>query len=495
MNGSPVRTRQITTRAGLRARDDKSPTVEDVVAVARDGAGVRLSADGRDANARARRLKRQLIGEGKPLYGCTTEVGARSDMPAVPSREAELELLRGHACGTGDLLAPEQVRAALVVRLNQLAAGGAGVSLELLDGLTYTLNAGAVPVVHEIGSLGTADLTAMAEIGLALAGEGSWHLGSGDPPAPIHFHPGDAIGLLSSNACTIGQAALACHDVEVALRSAESVAALSFVALAADRAVLDPRTHQARPHPGQAASANRLRRLIGSPKGSSRLQDAFCCRSLPQVHGAAGEAAGELRRVLDVELNAASENPLLLSDTGEVWCTGNFDTTRLALVVDQTNAGLAQAGTLAATRASRLLDGTVTGLPDFLTGPDRSRVGMMVIEYPIHDALAQLRACGNRTTAASIVICAGVENHAGFAPVGIRQLRGAPHQYVTIVACELVVAVRAFRMASRSMPTAAGQAVLDRAASVLAADLTDRPLTGDIATAADLIRAGLGADI
>lgn len=471
--------------------DGTGLTAATVAEIARGRVSVRLGDDAAAANQAAWHLKQRLAGRGRPLYGCTTEVGARSAQPAAATSDAELALLRGHACGAGRLLPADQVRAALAVRVNQLARGGAGVSPPLLDTLVQTLNLEAIPQVHELGSLGTADLTALAEIGLAVAGEGRWCPSHRHVPPPVQLGSGDAIGLLSSNACTLGQAALACHDTRWLLRSAEAAAALSFLASRADPAALDDRVQQARPHPGQLAAAAHLRRLVGPAGGSGRLQDALCCRCLPQVQGAARDAAADLDRVLDIELNAAAENPLIVAEVGEARCNGNFHTARLAQVTDQLRAALTHAASLAAARLSALLDPTVTGLPGFLVGPDDARTGAMVLEYPAHDALAELRACATPVTTTSTIICGGVENHASFTALAARQLDRALNHYATVVGCELVVAIRALRMAGRTLPTAAGQAVFDRAAAVLPYDLADRPMSDDIAAAAELLRTGL----
>src|SRR4051812_42972943 len=229
----------------------------------------------RERNAAAERLLRELIDRGDLMYGVTTGVGALRSSPSAREKAGDFQwrLVRSHAGGGGAPLSVEVVRAAMAVRANQIGAGGAGVGDELLDGLLAVLRAGVTPLVRELGSLGTGDLTALAEIGLALGGEGECWVGDEVVPSrdalawaglePVRFGPRDGIGFMSSNAVSIGQASLVFHDARTLLDSALAVAALSYEAAEADAGVLDQRVHAARPHPGQVEVARRLRALLG----------------------------------------------------------------------------------------------------------------------------------------------------------------------------------------------------------------------------------------
>src|SRR4051812_49623424 len=325
-------------------------TPERVVEVARGRAEARITDAARARNVAAERLVRDLIERGDLLYGVTTGVGVLRSRPgALENRDDyQWRLIGSHAGGGGAPLTVEVVRAAMAVRVNQIGAGGAGVGDRLVDGLLDALLAGVTPFARELGSLGTGDLTVLAEIGLALGGEGDCWVGDAVVPAlealeahgldPVSFGPRDGIGFMSSNAVSIGQAALVFHDATQLLESALGVAALSYEATAADLAVLDPRVHEARPHHGQVEVARRLREMLGTePRerpARRPVHDAFVFRCVPQVEGTLHEALDRLAGVLEIELNVAGENALMLPRDGVALPNGNFHAGVLTLALD-----------------------------------------------------------------------------------------------------------------------------------------------------------------
>lgn len=468
--------------------DGDSLTPQQVSDMARRHVRADLADSATERNARALALADELMASGVPIYGRNTGVGALLDRQVVEhdSSSHAHRLLRSHAAGTGDLVSPEIARAALVVRVNQLGAGGAGVDPELLDAMVQALNSGLAPGIHEVGSVGTGDVTAMAEVGLALLGEGRW-LGEGSPPPPPPLNHGDAIALMSSNAATLGEAALACHELEATLRSTEAVAALSFLAVSGNSHCLDERVARARPHPGQIAAAEHLRSLVGDLEGA-RLHDPFCYRCLPQVQGSARDAVEDLKQVLAVELNSASENPLLDPATRQRLPSGNFHAGRLSLALDQTRAAMMQAASQASQRLSTLMDPRFTGLAPFLAGYEQASSGGMILEYTANAALEELRAVAHPVSINITVLSQGLENHASFASLGARQLTRALDHYLTVVGAELIAAVRALRMSERFPSTAAGRRAYDRAAEALPASLEDRELSSDLEAASHLLR-------
>ena len=257
------------------ALDGRTLTPADVVAIARRRAVAELEPAARERNAAAARLVGELIERGELLYGVTTGVGALRSAPSASEDPGDHQwrLLRSHAGGGGAPLTTEVVRAAMAVRANQIGAGGAGIGEGLVDALLGALRADVTPFARELGSLGTGDLTVLAEIGAALGGEGDCWVGDDVVPAgealaaagltPVTYGPRDGLAFMSSNAVSTGQAALVFHDARRLLDSALGVAALSYDATDADLAVLDPRVHAARPHRGQVEVARRLRGLLG----------------------------------------------------------------------------------------------------------------------------------------------------------------------------------------------------------------------------------------
>jgi histidine ammonia-lyase len=484
--------------------DGRTLTPAEVVAVARGRAEARLAAAARERNAAAERLVRRLLERGELLYGTSTGVGALRETPSPleDPGDHQWRLLRSHAGGGGAPLSVEVVRAAMAVRANQLGAGGAGVGDALLDGLMDALRAGVTPFARELGSLGTGDLTVLAEIGTALGGEGECWVGDEILPAaealaaaglePVTYGPRDGIGFLSSNAVSIGQAALVFHDATRLLESALGVAALSYEATGADLAVLDPRVHAARPHAGQVEVARRLRELLGDYEPRERqpghaVHDAFVFRCVPQVEGTLLDALQRLHRVLEIELNVAGENALMLPRDGVALPNGNFHAGVLTLALDSLRGAMAQSGSLVAARVSALLDPEVSGLTPQLAqdpGPDS---GAMILEYTAHAAAAEVRSLAATAASQTTSVQSGIESHANFAGHSARRTSDALGRMAVAVSAELVLAVRALRLAGRRPAAPGTRGLFDAASAVLDPDMADRPLSGDLEAARRLL--------
>ncbi|NUW42202.1 aromatic amino acid ammonia-lyase [Nonomuraea rhodomycinica] len=412
---------------------------------------------------------RELTG---PVYGRATGVGANKD---VAVEHGGHDLLRSHACGAGPLVAPERARAMLAVRLNQLLAGGSGVDPAVLPVLAHAVNAGFTPPVRTYGAIGTGDLTALATTALCLLGELPWRgpeqgTEQGEAAAseeagaaPVFaLAPEDALPFISSGAATLADAALACHRLRELLDAAVGVAALSFAAAGASAEPLAAAVQEARPHPGQAAVAERLRALH-APGPSARVQDPYGYRAFAQVHGAALDALGRAERAVETDLNAATENPLVSGSLA--WHNGNFHSAPVALALDALRAALVQTAQLGTARLATLMDPAYTGgLPFLADRPGAS--GAMILEYVAQDALAELRHLANPVTTGTAVISLGTEDHAGFATQAARQALRCVEPYELVLACERVAATRA-----------------------LHGPAPDRPLTGDLDAALSALRA------
>ena len=484
--------------------DGRTLTPAQVVAIARGRGQARLSGAARERNAAAERLVRRLLERGELLYGTSTGVGVLRESPAATEDPGDHQwrLLRSHAGGGGAPLTVEVVRAAMAVRANQLGAGGAGVGESLVDGLLGALREGVTPFAREIGSLGTGDLTVLAEIGTALGGEGQCWVGDEVLPAaealagagldPVTYGPRDGIGFMSSNAVSIGQAALVFHDASRLLESALGVAALSYEATGADLAVLDPRVHAARAHPGQVEVARRLRELLGDYEPRERaagraVHDAFVFRCVPQVEGTLLDALEHLAAVLAVELNVAGENALMLPRDGVALPNGNFHAGVLTLALDSLRGAMSQSASLVAARVSALLDPEVSGLTPQLANDPGPDSGAMILEYTAHAAAAEVRSLAATAASQTTSVQSGIESHANFAGHSARRTSDALGRMAVAVSAELVLAVRALRLAGRT-PAAPGlRGLYGAAAAVLDPDMADRPLSGDLEAARRLL--------
>ena len=486
------------------ALDGRTLTPAAVVEIARGRARARIDDAARERNAAAERLVRELLARSDLVYGVSTGVGVLRSVPSAleDPGDHQWRLLRSHAGGGGAPLTVEVVRAAMAVRANQLGAGGAGVGERFLDALMGVLAAGVTPFVRELGSLGTGDLTALAEIGLVLGGEGECWVGDQVVPAadalaahglePVHYGPRDGIAFMSSNAASIGQSALVFNDASRLLDSALGVAALSYEAAGADLAVLDPRVHAARPHTGQVEVARRLRQLLGRPEprerpAGSAVHDAFVFRCVPQVEGTLLEALERLARVLEVELNVAGENALMLPADGVALANGNFHAGVLTLALDSLRGSMAQSASLVAARVSALLDPDVTGLAPQLAqdpGPDS---GAMILEYTAHAAAAEVRSLAATAASQTTSVQSGIESHANFAGHSARRSSDALSRMAVAVSAELVLAVRALRLRGRPPVGPGVRGLYDAAIARLDPEMSDRPLSGDLEAARRLL--------
>lgn len=423
------------------------------------------------------------------VYGRTTGVGANRVEPAdrADLTGHGLRLLRSHAGGTGDRLDAAHVRATMLVRLNQLLTGHSGVSPVVVDALARTLRTGALPVVHRLGAIGTGDLAPLAQIALALAGEGRWE---GPAPDPVPFDGGDALAFLSSNAATLADAAIAAHRLDVILAASHVVAALSYLALEGSPEAYAEPVHRARPHPGQIRCAERMRDLLGmrdTPAKGRRIQDPFGLRAFPQVNGPALDVLEYLHRVLDIEINAGAENPLISHEHGDAYHHAHFHTAYVATALDQIRATVHQVAELSAARLGDLVEPDQSGLRAFLADGPAGSSGVMILEYVSHDALAALRQAALPATLGTAVVSRGLEDHASFSTQAARATGDVADAYTRVLACELVAAVRAMRMRGHDASHLPVGAAFHRADDVLDPRTEDRPLAEDLRAAAALL--------
>ncbi|MEU9991930.1 aromatic amino acid ammonia-lyase [Streptomyces sp. NPDC048045] len=465
--------------------------VEDVVRLA-DGTARPVPAA--DAMRRAEdswNAARQIAATGR-VYGRSTGVGANrsEDVPTEAAAGHGLRLLRSHAGAIGGELPARQVRAMLAVRANQVLAGGAGLRPGVVTALCEALETGAYPVVNEYGSVGTGDIAALAQVGLALAGEHPWRGDAAPGPQPLDNN--DALALISSNALTLGQSALALHELRGLIGATQVVAALSLLAVDGSHEPYAAPVHLARPHRGSAEVARRMRELIGAadrpapPLG--RIQDPYGFRCLPQIHGPAHDAADALEEVLAVEINAAAENPLIAPGDLAAYHHGGFYQAQLALALDHFRLAVTQVARLSTSRLSTLNEPAYTRLRPFLADHEPASSGVMILEYAAGAALGDLRAFSAPASLGHAVLSRGVEEQASFASLAARQTLRACDAYRLVVGCELVAAVRALRQRDlRPDPGLLAGRALTLAESVLDDDAADRPLTHDVTAAAALL--------
>lgn len=392
-----------------------------------------------------------------PVYGRSTGVGANRSVAAdtAPARDGDggrpdghgRRLLRSHAAAAGEPLPPSAVRAMLVIRVNQIAVGGSGVSPDTVRGLLRMLNTGALPVVRAYGTVGTGDLAALAGTALTLLGE---RPAAAPWTPPRRFADSDALPLISSNALTLGRTALAVAALEPLVRAATVITAMSAAAARANPEAFSAEAAGASASAGAVTVARRLRDLLGPAlPAPARLQDPFGFRTAPQVQGVLVDALAEVAAVTGALTATAQENPLVVgAETGHARVVhhGGFHMAALTLRLDSLRLALAQTAPALLGRLRALSDPAVTHLPAFLaTGPAGSS-GTMVLEYTAGAAHGALRAAATPASLETAVLSRGAEEDASFAPLAVHQLEAAVTALRPLLACELVVAARALAL-------------------------------------------------
>lgn len=421
----------------------------------------------------------RLRGE-RPLYGRSTGVGANREVLIEPSVEAAQSLLTSHATSAGNPRSDERVRALLLVRLNQLCAGGSGVSPEVVTALARLISDDALPVIHEHTGVGTADLSALAALALAVQDHSRTH-----GPAPLLLGPDDALPFLSSNAAALADAALGLSRYSRAARSGLAVAALSFAALGGNLEAFSRAVERVTPMLGARATCRAMRALIGSQTSTAlRIQDPYGLRALPQSHGVLLDALAALRDTVDAYVNAPSENPVVLDD-GEVAHHGGFHASYLAVAGDTVRIAAVQSAQLVLHRLTYLSEPHHTQLTPFLGDGTPGASGVMLVEYVAAAALGDLRSAAGPAAVQTTSLSRGVEDAASFASLSARQLLASAESYEVLVAAELLTTVRASRMMS-APPSETLAAVLESCAA-LPSDVRDRDLTSDLDIARGLI--------
>ena len=462
--------------------DGSSLTNADVAQVAAGGATVRVTTM---ARALAARAHADQAAERRLIYGRSTGVGGNRLVPLdnrQPTSEGDpaLALLRSHASSLGALRSPQRVRATLVIRLNQLAAGGSGVDPQVIDGLARMVNADALPPIRELGSVGTGDLAALATTALALLGE----LPTSAPlPGVVPVGIGDALPLLSSNAATIADAVLAGLALRHLADASLTIAAATYAGVNGNPEAFSPVVEQVTPFPGARQVCRTMRTLIAPAEPGVRIQDPYALRALPQVHGPLLDALNTLEDITQRLANTPSENPVFLPED-EVAHHGGFHMAYLAQALDRVRLALAQAAQLSLGRLSMLCDPAMTGLPAFLGDGRPGASGVMTVEYVSASALGTLRALASPASLQTVTLAHGVEEDASFASLAARQALDAVPAYRSVLAGELVAAVRCLRMHN-----VAPRALISWLADCRDLDptLADRDLTADLARAEQLL--------
>jgi histidine ammonia-lyase len=498
--------------------DGQALTLVQIEAVALDGSAVSISQAARKRVSEGRDLIESLLAAGETVYGVNTGFGKLSDVRIPPEKLAELQvnLVRSHAGGVGQPMSEPESRAMLLLRANVLAKGFSGVRLALLELLVAMLNAGVHPVVPEKGSVGASgDLAPLAHLALVVIGEGeAFYRGerlAGDEAMrrgglqPLRLVAKEGLALLNGTQAMTAVGALAVARAKRLVQLADLAGAMSLEALMGTPVAFDERIHLARPHTGQIAAAGHLMKLMADSEireshreHDPRVQDAYCLRCMPQVHGAVRDVLTHVAGVLETEAGSATDNPLIFPEQssdgktrGAVVSGGNFHGAPLAYAFDYAAAALTDLAGITERRIDRLLNPDINeGLPAFLSTDPGLSSGFMIAQIVAAALINECQVLAHPSSTGSIPTDGGKEDHVSMGMTGALKLRQIVEHAERIVAIEMMCAAQGLEFRKPLRPSREVERAYAAVRAVVPRLERDRVLAPDIEALAAAVRAG-----
>jgi histidine ammonia-lyase len=487
--------------------DGESLTLEKMAAVALHSAPVELAQSARDRVIANRAVIDRALASSVPIYGVTTGFGKLSDVRILHEeiQQLQVNLLRSHACGIGDPLPESEVRAAILLRANSLAKGYSGVRPEIIGSLIDLLNKSVHPVVPSRGSVGASgDLAPSAHMALVLIGEGeaiykgeclsgSEALRRAGLPV-IQLKAKEGLSLLNGTQFMAAVGGMALWRALNLIDTADVAAALTVEMLLGSRVASDLRIQRVRPHPGQQKTAANILRMLAdseiveSHKNCGRLQDAYSLRCVPQVHGAVRDALEHVKRVLQVEMNSATDNPLVFTEGDEVLPGGNFHGAPLGYALDYATIALADLASIAERRLERLVNPDLSGLPAFLTPQPGLSSGYMMLQVTVASLVSENKILAHPASVDSIPTSANKEDHVSMGMTAALKLRSVVDNLEIVLAGEILAACQAMEFRKPLIPgegTRRAYALVREAVPPLE---NDRETSSDLAAVRNLIQ-------
>ncbi|HEU6444648.1 MAG TPA: histidine ammonia-lyase [Gaiellaceae bacterium] len=484
--------------------------VHHVWAVAVGGAPAELSDTARERMRVAREVVEQAAVSPERTYGVNTGFGrlVTQTIPAELADELQVRLLRSHACGVGDPYPDEIVRAALLLRANALATGVSGARTEVAELLLECLRRGVLPRVPSRGSVGASgDLAPLAHLALPLIGEGeAWFdgdlLGGAEALAraglePIRLRAKEGLSLINGTQFMTAFGALGTVRAKRLAVAADIACALSVEALQGSRTPFSPGVQAVRRLRGQAESAENVLRLLDgsavmeSHRWCDRVQDAYSLRCAPQVHGACRDLIRHVEETISVELNAGTDNPLVLVDAGEIVSAGNFHGQPIAFALDVLAMAASELASISERRTERLVNPSLSdGLPAFLAADGGLNSGFMIPQYVAASLVSENKSLAHPASVDSIPTSAGQEDHVSMGNASGLKAWQVVGNAERAVAIELLAGAQAVEFLAPLRPGGGGEAARLFVRSLSPRVVEDRPLGGDIETVAAAVRDG-----
>ncbi|KYP79300.1 histidine ammonia-lyase [Ferroacidibacillus organovorans] len=441
--------------------DGNGLTLDQVARVLYDFESVEIHPNAWQNIEKSRAVVERNLAEGNVIYGVTTGFGKFSDVviPVGDVEALQLNLIRSHACGIGDPFSERVSRAMLLLRANALAKGYSGCRKETLQRLVDCLNQQIHPVIPSQGSLGASgDLAPLAHLALVLIGEGKAHydgrvMSGGEALSqagltPIRLQAKEGLALINGTQAMTAVGVIAYLEAERLAEFADGVAALTLEAL---RGVVDafaPEAQDVRPYPEQREVADRVLSYVeGSQlttrQGEIRVQDAYSLRCIPQVHGAIRQVLTYVKEKLLIEMNAATDNPLIFSDTGRVISGGNFHGQPIAFAMDFLGIAMAELANISERRIERLVNPQLNDLPAFLSPQPGLQSGLMITQYAAASLVSENKTLAHPASVDSIPSSANQEDHVSMGTIGARHAHQIIHNVRRVLAIEGICAAQA----------------------------------------------------
>jgi histidine ammonia-lyase len=482
-------------------------TLEDLVNISRHGAGVQITKESETRIIKTRELIEKWVNEEKPIYGVTTGFGALSDVSISKkdTRQLQQNILLSHSAGTGNMFDEETVRAIMALRIKDFALGYSGIRLETVLHLVTLLNHGVFPVVPEKGSVGASgDLVPLAHLSLVLIGRGeAYYNGRRITGAealnlcrikPLRLEAAEGLALINGTQVMAAIGGLTVYDAVNLAKLIDIAASMSLEVLMGSRTEFDHRIHRVRPHPGQAATADNMYRItqnseiITSHKDCRRIQDAYTLRCSPQVHGASRDAIFYVKNVLETEINAATNNPLIFSESQEFLLGGNFHGQPIAL--DFLCMAVSEFANISERRIERLVNPKLSGLPAFLVRDGGLNSGFMIAQYAAAALVSENKILSHPACVDSISTSANKEDHVSMGTISARKCREILKNTEHVIATELLCAAQALDLFTNVKPGEGTLAAYSTIRDAIPYLESDRILAKDIDAVKMLMRSG-----
>ena len=494
-----------------RALTGDDLALADVWEIAVHGRHAALAESARERMAAAREIVEQAAhGREEHTYGVNTGFGrfVSRSIPEELTEELQLRLLRSHACGVGEPYPDEIVRAAMLLRANALAKGYSGARAVTVELLVECLNRALLPHVPSRGSVGASgDLAPLAHLALPLIGEGEAMVDGRRLPGaealaevglePVRLQAKEGLSLVNGTQFMAAFAALGAVRAERLAKTADIACALSLEALQGSRTSFLPQIHALRPLAGQTDSAANVLQLLEdsaineSHRWCDKVQDAYSLRCAPQVHGASRDLLDYARRTVEVELNAATDNPLVLVEDGMLVSNGNFHGQPLAFALDALAMALAELASISERRIERLVNPSLSGgLPAFLTGDGGLNSGFMIPQYVAASLVSENKVLAHPAGVDSIPTSAGQEDHVSMGNASGLKAWQVLANVERVLAIELLAGAQGVEFLAPLQPGIGVRAAREHVRSLSPRLRDDRTLSGDIESVASSIRDG-----